>query len=108
MGIIIQVIISFCISIILFNESKNMVNNDVNIGIVKYSSKNCLIFIGLGIIVGLISITFGLAGGFMANPFLLMIGFDPLVCLKLIFRCLLQLQQGSWRSLLQVVYLNSS
>ena len=52
-------------------------------GVIKYSVSNCLIFMGLGLIVGLISITFGLAGGFMANPFFIMIGFDPLVIYKI-------------------------
>lgn len=52
-------------------------------GVIKYSVSNCLTFMGLGLIVGLISITFGLAGGFMANPFFIMIGFDPLVIYKI-------------------------
>ena len=72
-------IIAICISIILNRETRYMLNNNLAIGIVKFNYSNCMIFLGLGFTVGLISITFGLAGGFMANPFFIMIGFDPLV-----------------------------
>jgi uncharacterized membrane protein YfcA len=60
-----------------------MLNNNLTIGIVKFSYSNCIVFLGLGFTVGFISITFGLAGGFMANPFFIMIGFDPLVTLTI-------------------------
>ena len=52
---------------------------NISSGNIKYSSLTCIYMIIMGIGIGICSILFGLGGGSVTNPLLIMLGFDPLV-----------------------------
>ena len=82
MGIVLQILFAVLISHILIKEAENKEYNafeNISSGNIKYTISSCFIFCVLGIGIGLGSILFGLGGGSITNPLLIMLGFDPLV-----------------------------
>jgi uncharacterized membrane protein YfcA len=60
-----------------FNAFENISSGNIN-----YTVLNCIMFSVLGFGIGMGSILFGLGGGSITNPLLMMLGFDPLVIEK--------------------------
>jgi uncharacterized membrane protein YfcA len=60
-----------------FNAFENISSGNIN-----YNVLNCIMFSVLGFGIGMGSILFGLGGGSITNPLLMMLGFDPLVIEK--------------------------
>ena len=71
------------ISIILIKEARLKVDQLENIhsGNINYTGFDCFLLSLLGFTIGFGGILFGLAGGAIINPLLILIGFDPLVLL---------------------------
>jgi uncharacterized membrane protein YfcA len=55
---------------------------DVSSGKLNYTLPRCLTLSLLGFIIGLGAVFFGLSGGAIINPLLILIGFDPLVMIN--------------------------
>jgi len=81
LGIVIQLTLSALIFYILIKEATVREYNafeNISSGYIRYDLTNCFLFSALGMAIGLGSILFGLGGGSITNPLLIMSGFDPL------------------------------
>ncbi len=82
LGIVLQILFVVVISHILIKEAEKREYNafeNIASGNINYTVLNCSMFSVLGVGIGIGSILFGLGGGSITNPLLIMLGFDPLV-----------------------------